>query len=358
MHTTNLSAESGYLSSKRLSETGLVKEGEQDMDSVTGNFLRDQLLDRRQRLESVIPGSGEHALLSQLLNQVDSALERMEQGSYGICEVCHESVEKERLLANPLARYCLDHLTADGRRALEQDLALASQMQTALLPKQDLRSDGWEISHHYAPHGAVSGDYCDVILQENEFGNCFFAVGDAAGKGIAASLLMTHLHAIFRTLLPAHPPLESLMEQAGRIFRESTMATYFATLVCGRAKPSGEIEIVNAGHCPPVLVHGGQATRLEGSSLPLGLFWEGEYSAQNLRLGKGDCLLLYTDGVSECRSRNDEEYGEDRLVKALCKGNYASSGEFIEECLRDLADFRGDAPPLDDLTLMAIRRTN
>ena len=328
------------------------------MENVTENFLRDQLLDRRQRLESVVPGSQGHAQLTQLLNEVDSALERMDNGSYGICDVCHESVEKERLLADPLTRYCLDHLTPQGRRALEQDLALASQMQAALLPKKELQCGGWEISYHYAPHGPVSGDYCDVIVQENAAENFFFALGDASGKGIAASMLMAHLHAIFRTLLAAHLPLEKLLEQAGRIFRESTMAPYFATLVCGRARPSGEIEIANAGHCPPLLLRGGEVTKLDASGLPLGLFWEGDYSARSMKLNPGDSLILYTDGLSESHSHNDEEYGEHRLAQALGRGQFASSGEIIETCLKDLANFQAGAPALDDLTLMAIRRSN
>ena len=327
------------------------------MENVMESFLRDQLLDRRQKLESAIHIASS-TQLSQLLTEVDSALGRMDDGTYGLCEECHDTVEKERLRADPLARYCLDHLTPAGRRALEQDLRLASQMQAALLPRQDIQSEGWEISHHYAPHGAVSGDYCAVIVQQNGSTDCFFALGDVAGKGIAASMLMTQLHAIFRALLPTHPSLENLLEQAGRIFRESTMATYFATLVCGRAKPNGEIEIVNAGHCSPILVHGGKVKKLEGGSLPLGLFWDGRYSAQLLRLERGDHLLLYTDGFSECRSSNDEEYGEDRIAKVVSQGEFQTSKSVIERCLSDLADFRGSAPALDDLTLMAIRRAN
>ncbi len=88
-------------------------------DTMIDSFLREQLLDRRQRLHSAIAETREIASLVQLLKEVDSALERMENGSYGICEFCHEPVEKERLIADPLVRYCLDHLTPDQQRALE-----------------------------------------------------------------------------------------------------------------------------------------------------------------------------------------------------------------------------------------------
>jgi len=328
------------------------------MENITENFLRDQLLDRRQRLESVIAGSQEHAQLSQLLNEVDSALERITDGTYGICEVCHDPVEKERLIADPLVRYCLDHLTPEGRRALEQDLELASQMQSALLPRQDLHHDGWEINYHYAPHGPVSGDYCDLIFREEDSGNFFFALGDAAGKGVAASILMTHLHAIFRTLTASRLPVHQMVARASRIFRETTMSTHFATLVCGKATSFGHVEITNAGHCPPLLLHDRKVTKLEKSGLPVGLFWEGEYSPQNLTLGSGDCLLLYTDGLSETRSPGNEEYGEDRLARSLERFHALSPREIIHACLKDLSEFRSGAPILDDLTLMVIRRAS
>jgi phosphoserine phosphatase RsbU/P len=241
----------------------------------------------------------------------------METGTYGICEECQEPVEKDRLLADPLVRYCLDHLTQSQRRALEQDLELASQLQRELLPKKNLSLDGWEVSYHYEPLGMVSGDYCDVVIHENESKGLFFALGDASGKGFAASMLMAQLHAILRTLIATGLPVQALVERAGRVFCESTMSSLFATLICGRAGASGEIEICNAGHCPALLVQAGKVTRLEATGVPLGLFCTGTYPPQRARLAPGDSLFLYTDGLSEARSSNNEEYGEDRLAEVL-----------------------------------------
>lgn len=326
------------------------------MGNVTGDVLRGQLLDRRQRLESIIAGSAEHTQLTQLLSEVDSALRRMEDGSYGICEACHEPVEKDRLLADPLTRYCLDHLTVEGRRALEQDLELAAQMQRALLPRQDWRLGGWEVSHHYAPLGPVSGDYCDVIVQENDSDHFFFALGDAAGKGVAASMLMAHLHAIFRTLLGARLPLGDLVERAGRAFCETTVSPYFATIACGRAAPDGAVELINAGHCRPLVIRGGQVTRLDASGLPLGMFCEGQYETQTARLKPGDSLLLYTDGLTEARSSGGEEFGEQRLTEAATHCHTLPPREFLQGLLESLANFRGAERSADDLTLMLIRR--
>lgn len=328
------------------------------MADVTDSFLRDQLLSRRNKIESTISvlSHSEAKSLTQLLGEVDSALERMEVGTYGICETCHDTIEKDRLIADPLIRYCLDHLTSAQRRALEQDLELAAGIQRELLPKQDFRYDGWETSHHYQPLGPVSGDYCDIAIPEVEAGNLFFLLGDASGKGIAASMLMTHLHAIFRTLISSGLPLPQMVGRAGRVFCETTMSNLFATLVCGKATRSGEVEICNAGHCPALVIRQGGLTRLESTGVPLGLFCEVEYSVEKAHVAPGETLFLYTDGVSEARSVKQEEYGEGRLAQVLSRCHSLPPRELIHACLEDLAAFRSGAPLTDDLTMLAIRR--
>jgi len=326
------------------------------MAEMTQTLLREQLVHRRERLQSAIATTRGGDGLVELLSEVDSALERMENGTYGICEVCHDTVEPERLIANPLMRYCLDHLSREQQRALEQDLQLAAQMQRDLLPRPDLKHHGWEIAYHYQPLGPVSGDYCDVITRDSDGDGLFFVLGDASGKGVAASMLMAHLHAIFRTLVATGLPIQELVQQAGRVFCETTMSPYFATLVCGRAAASGEIEICNAGHCPPLLVRGHQVTSVEATGLPLGMFCDGGYSARRLTLAPGDTLFLYTDGVSESRSASHEEYGEERLASVVAEGRALPLEALVRATMKDLADFRAGAPALDDLTVMAVRR--
>src|SRR5215469_18238745 len=178
------------------------------------SLLRDQLLVRRHRLEAAAIKS-QTANLVQLLEEVDKALERVEFGSYGLCEKCHDTVEARRLLADPLTRFCLDCLKPNEQRALEQDLQLAARIQAGLLPAQDLSAAGWKSSYHYEPAGLVSGDYCDLL---HDGKHLYFMVGDVSGKGVAASMLMANLHAMFRALIPARLPLAQLVERANRIF--------------------------------------------------------------------------------------------------------------------------------------------
>jgi phosphoserine phosphatase RsbU/P len=328
------------------------------MGGFTDVFFREQLLERRDKLHSAMAVSRQGGSLVALLNEVDSALARLDEGTYGLCEVCHDSVEKTRLLADPLVRYCLDHLTPYQLRVLQDDLDLASQIQRELLPQEDLAFDGWQVAYHYRTLGPVSGDYCDVIMSAEDGKDWFFVLGDASGKGVAASMLMAHLHAIFRALVATRLPTHQLVERASRVFCESTASPYFATLVCGRARTSGELELCNAGHCPPLLIQEGQVTRLEATGLPLGLFGEGQYSVETLRLRPGDSLLLYTDGLTEARNVADEEYGEERLSNLAAERHAPQPRPLVDACLDDLSIFLSGAPLKDDLTLMAICRTD
>lgn len=316
--------------------------------------FRSQLLERRALLQSAYAARLESADLARLLNEVDSALERMEHGKYGLCETCHDPIEPERLMADPLVRFCLAHLTEQEQTALEQDIELAGRIQATLLPSRTLKAGIWDACYHYEAAGPVSGDYCDLI--PSEAGSLFFVTGDVSGKGVASSLLMSHLHAIFRSLLSVGLPIPALLERANRVFCESTLPSFYATLVCGLAGPSGEIEICNAGHCPPLVVRKGETTTLPASSLPLGLFCGGQFPSRRVRLDPDDYLVLYTDGVTEARARNDEEYTVDRLLKTLKRSHGLSPQQVAGACLNDLRDFTSGNMKSDDLTLMVIRR--
>lgn len=316
-------------------------------------FLQNQLDVRKRRLEAAIAEAPQNMGLAGLLREVDAALDRMAGGSYGLCEECHDTVEVDRLLADPLVRYCLDHLTQTERDALQRDLDLAAEVQRKLLPEVGLRASGWETSYHYAPVGPVSGDYCDLIPFD---GQLFFVLGDVSGKGVAASMLMTQLHALFRSLTGMAQPLGQTVTHVNRVFCESALAGQYATLVCGQAKPTGEVEIHNAGHWPAIVVGHGGVLRIESTGLPMGMFHEAAFSATRLQLEPGDTLFLYTDGLSEARNEGDE-YGVDRVTHLVRQQAGRPLSELMAACLNDLRAFTNGSPRLDDLTLLAIRRS-
>ncbi|HEY6290818.1 MAG TPA: SpoIIE family protein phosphatase [Terriglobia bacterium] len=326
------------------------------MAEIADAFFREQLLDRRRRLESAVTRTPAEPRLIQLLGEVDAALGRMEHGTYGICEVCHDTVEPTRLLTDPLVRYCLDHLTAAERSALEFDLEMAATLQRGLLPRPDASHNGWEIAHTYRPFGPVSGDYCDLVIEDGPESDLFFFLGDVSGKGVAASMLTAQLHAIFRALAAQSRDVAQLVAQASRIFCESSLSPYYATLVGGRAGAAGLLELTNAGHCPPLLVQGRSVTRLKPSGTPLGMFCDGDYPVEKLKLNPGDVLVIYTDGLSEARNAEDQEYGEERVTESVRNHRHFGPRGIVEGCLEGLARFMGGASLADDLTVMAIQR--
>jgi sigma-B regulation protein RsbU (phosphoserine phosphatase) len=317
-------------------------------------ILRQQLLDRRLRLEQATSVTGETLQVRNLIHEVDAALARMDTGTYGLCEVCHEPIETERLIADPLSRFCLDHLTADQQRALEIDLELAASIQRGLLPAPQFHSGVWDVAYHYQPAGIVSGDYCDLV--EAASGGFHFILGDVTGKGVAASMLMVHLQAMFRTLIPMGLPLRELVERASRVFCESTLPTHFATLVCGRAGSSGDVEVCNAGHPPPLLIGREEVKPIDPTGLPLGAFCDVQFATSQVHVAPGQTILLYTDGLSEARDTSGRMYGSERLLGLARELRGSRPQELIKTCLQDLAAFRKNVPAGDDLTIMAVSR--
>ncbi len=321
--------------------------------TVRAHTLRPQLLERRARLQAV-SNSVSAEYLKDLLAEIDAALQRMENGSYGMCESCHETIEIDRLECNPLVRFCLDHLSQAEMDAHQQDLDLATQIQFKLLPPMDIALEHWDTRYRYQPAGAVGGDYCELTVYPDGK-SLFFAVGDVAGKGVAASLLMTHLSAIFRSLVPLDLPLANLVSRANRLFCESTAPSHYATLVCGWARPDG-VEICNAGHCPPLLLRQDATERLDSTGLPLGLFCGGKHTTRHFSLNAGDCLVLYSDGITEAEDEAGEQYREERLARLLRRNAGLGLDAMANGVLPDVARFRQSHLPADDMTLLIVRR--
>jgi phosphoserine phosphatase RsbU/P len=326
-------------------------------------YIRQQLEVRREQLRTVISQAptgrnpADAAQLADLLHQVDSAIERMDAGTYGICDVCHDTVERERLIADPLTTLCLDHLSGEEQRALEQDLELAARIQRGLLPRENVHVGDWEIHFRYKPAGIVSGDYCDVISASESGRGPLVLVGDVAGKGVAAALLMSHLHAMFRTLSGVSLELSRLLEMANRVFCESTFAGQYATLVCARPNDDGQVEIASAGHLPALLVSQNAVQKIGSTGLPLGMFSASRYSIDRVRLEPGDSLLLFTDGISEAASAGGKEYGVDGLSSAAAHGRCMQPKELAGACFENVEMFGAGTRQADDQTLMVVQRT-
>jgi sigma-B regulation protein RsbU (phosphoserine phosphatase) len=272
-----------------------------------------------------------------------------------LCDVCAGPLDEDRLRVGPLNRVCLDCLSDDERRALEHDLDVAAQIQTRLLPARNFSFGRWQIYYHYQPLGAVSGDHIDLIRPGRTGEALHFLFGDVSGKGVAASILMANLQALFRSLVSQDLPLSRVVERANALFHESTAANSYATLVAGRLNGAGVLELCNAGHNPPLLVQGGSVTALTARAMPLGLSARTRFEPERLQLEPQGYLFLYTDGLSEARNEGGEEYGSTRLEDALAGLRGLAARAVVESILGGVRAFQNGTPQIDDLTAMAIR---
>jgi sigma-B regulation protein RsbU (phosphoserine phosphatase) len=318
--------------------------------------LGDQLRDRRDRLARTIAQVGDAPDLLRLLAQVDSVLERLGTDGFGVCEVCGEPCDDDELLAHPMTPYCLCRLDPERLEALQRDLDLAWRVQAALLPAQDRCIAGWQIHFRYQPAGPVSGDYCDVLGREGDGDSVYFLLGDVSGKGIAAAFLMAQVNALVRSLVEQGVSVPELVERANRHLGRSTRSSHFVTLVCGRADSSGEVEICNAGHCPPIVARGSRTELLDSTGFPLGIAPASDYGTCRVSLGPGDSLILYTDGIVEAPGPATA-YGTEALVRAVASNHHLPPARLAEACLGDLARFQNGTARSDDLTLMVVRRS-
>ena len=326
-----------------------------DMDTTTQSYFHTELERRRASLQEVAGANVSDASLRQLLSSVDEALARLHGGTFGICEVCHDTIEADRLLCNPLLRFCIDHLSAEEQRALERDLVLAAGIQRRLLPREDWSAGNWQARYHYEPSNQVSGDYFDLIEADDSF---LFLLGDVAGKGVAASMLMSHLHATFRTLAGQNLPLDQLVGQANRLFCESTTAGQYVTLVVGRAWHDGRVEYASAGHLPLLHVSRNGVSSRQATGVPLGMFCTTEFPVCKLQLEPGDSLFLYTDGLTEIFNSKGVEYGIKRVESLIAQHACTPPEQILSACLDEIRNFSAGAKRTDDLTLLVMRHVN
>jgi phosphoserine phosphatase RsbU/P len=241
-----------------------------------------------------------------------------------------------------------------NQSALEEDFIRAIEVQSTLLPKRGLRQIPWETYYDYSPARGVGGDYCDLVTTGG--GDLFFFFGDAVGKGLTGSMIASQLYSLFRALLSVGLPLHQMLERGNRLFCESMATDYYATVVCGRASSNGTVELVNAGHLPPLILRSGTAIPLAATGVPLGLFHSSTYELTTIQLAQGETLLFYTDGITEARNHSGVEYGPERLTCFLTKRSHLSPEELVRACVDDVTAFIGNTEPWDDRTLMALRR--
>lgn len=236
---------------------------------------------------------------------------------------------------------------------LQTQLELARQVQLRLLPERRCCLSDWEVAFSYESAGFVSGDYVDLIPAGADA--FYFALGDVSGKGVAASMLMSHLHATLRTLLPSNRTIEEVVTIASSTFCQSALPAQFATLVLGKADRSGKVELVNAGHNPVLLIEGAEVEVIAASSLPLGMFCSTEFASVKRRVSPESTLFLYSDGITESTDEAGNEFDQNRLAEALLQSRNLLTSAVVETIQRTIVRYTNGEQPSDDRTMLALR---
>jgi len=259
------------------------------------------------------------------------------------------------LLLSATALFFVLILELRDKLTLKGDLEVARQIQFGLLPFEPFEREGLRVVTTMRPANTVGGDYFDLI--ELGDGRVAIAVGDVAGKGMPAALLMALLQGSLRTLISAGFRGAELVAKLNAHLCASIPSNRLVTFFYGELEPgTGILTYVNAGHNPPfVLGPSGVATRLAATGMALGVAPEAPYEAMTLDLDPGDRLLLYTDGVTEATNpATEEEYGDVRLEAWVRPRAKEPGRALIDSVVADVLRFCGDGRPHDDMTLMCV----
>ncbi len=243
----------------------------------------------------------------------------------------------------------------DADRRAQQELRIARTVQSKLLPQQSPALATLDYAGGCVQARAVGGDYYDFLGLGG--GRVAFVLADIAGKGISAALLMANLQASLRSLYPsAGQDLPRLLHAVNALFVRNTEVTHYATVFYGVYDDvSRKLMYANCGHNPPLLLRAdNKVERLEATATVLGLFETWECSVAEVQLLQGDVLAIYTDGITEAANRDEEEFGEERLISLLALSKGLSASELLHRTLKSVQEFSPGEQGDDLTTIVAI----
>ncbi len=246
---------------------------------------------------------------------------------------------------------------AAERQRLENELMMARRIQLALLPESLPELAGYRLFGASRPSRGVSGDYYEVV--ERAGGReCVVVLADVAGKGMAASLLTGYLEALISAQVEAGTEPEEIFNLVCRTLARRTPPNRFATVFLGVLEPAtGGLRYANAGHPPALLVRtSGEVTQLGPTGMPLGLIADCRYTRGTCSLEPGDTLVLYSDGYTEAENSDETEFGEARLAAICVAARHEAPADLAAAIDREVDAFLGDAPVIDDCTIVIVRR--
>jgi len=246
-----------------------------------------------------------------------------------------------------------------AHQRVEQELALAGQIQASFLPNELPHMPGWQLTATLKPARETSGDFYDFIPLPN--GRFAIVVADVADKGMGAALYMALSRTLIRTYaVEYHARPDFVLQVANRRILADTQAGLFVTVFYGVLDPiTGTLTYCNAGHSPPYLVgaqKGGGVQPLRRTGMPLGIAEDAAWEQKVVQFAPGDLLVLYTDGVTDAEDETGAFFGQERLLE-IAQANLGQSAQDVQDALiAEIHEFVGDTPQFDDITLMTVVR--
>jgi phosphoserine phosphatase RsbU/P len=304
--------------------------------------------------EMVLGPAGEEGLRVHL-KVVETSLQKAEEGTLGVCVVCHGHVDDELLQMDYTATICLDHFSPAERRQLESELELSQIVQRGLLPQAIPSIEGLQLAAFSRPAQLVGGDYFDFLKFKD--GAHGFVMADISGHGFASGMLMSSLQTAFHTLVPESLGPADILERLNRLYVHNINFTTFITIFFARYDPgTRKLTYASAGHNPALLFRSAdnQIHRLQRTGAAIGLIDGSSVETESVELFPGDRLLLYTDGVTEATNTRGQQFGEQRLGEILRQNRDLPAEGLIQTIRAVLTDFSDGVLPEDDVTLVVV----
>ena len=232
------------------------------------------------------------------------------------------------------------------------ELRIARQIQEEMLPKSVPVPEGLDVQGFLTPAKEVGGDLYDYSVRD---GKLYFSIGDVSGKGIPAAMVMSVVLNLLRNVSAREEDPARMMGELNRTACRNNESGMFVTLFLGVLDLStGILRYCNAGHDHPVLVRDSAEELPALANVPVGVFDDVEYRAQETVLAPGTTLFLYTDGVTEAKDVSRQQYGRNRLFATLsaCSRKPDALVRAVEDSVRS---FAGKAEQSDDITMLAVR---
>jgi phosphoserine phosphatase RsbU/P len=284
---------------------------------------------------------------------VEVAVEALQRGAGDFIQKPWDNAALRRILHTQIVRGQARRAERSRLRQDERDMDAAREIQQGMLPRELPQLPGFELAAAYRPLGALAGDYYDVLPLDST--RALVCIGDVAGKGMPAALVMSNLQAAVKAYAGEDCNPVELCRRVNRILCENCEPGRYVTFFCGVLDSTGgTFTYVNAGHNPPLVARpNGSVLRLADGGPVLGEFPDWSAAQGQINLDRGDRLAFYTDGITEATDADGQEFGETRLADSLSLNRASPAGELHAKLLAEAVRF-ANGTFTDDATLLVV----